>query len=335
LLDDMTAADRDLQVQSISHGVVLLEQLQPEFGTDRRRLRVVKFRGRQFRGGYHDYKIERGGLVAYPRLVAAEHRTTTERRRLASGIATLDELLGGGVESGTSTLMMGAPGTGKSSLAAQFAFAAAERGQRTAMFLFDESIETFLTRTDGLGMSLRPHVESGVVRVQPIDPAELTPGEFCDNIRTAVDHGRAEIVVIDSLNGYLNAMPGEHYLVIQLHELFMYLGQRNVATMLIAAQHGLIGMQMTSPVDATYLADAVILLRYFEAFGEVRQAISVVKKRGGAHERTIREFSLRTGRIVVGDPLRNFRGVLTGVPTIESGSEQASPAKPGASRDVD
>jgi circadian clock protein KaiC len=318
LLDDMTAADRDLQVQSISHGVLLLEQLQPEYGADRRRLRVVKYRGRQFRGGYHDYKIERGGLLVFPRLIAAEHRTKADRIRLASGVPELDSLLGGGIESGTSTLILGAPGTGKSSLAGQFASAAAGRGQRTALFTFDESVETFLTRTEGLGMRLREHVESGMVAVQPIDPAELSPGELISNIRTAVDKHKADIIVIDSLNGYLNAMPGERFLIIQLHELFMYLGQRNVATILIAAQQGLIGMHMQSPVDATYLADAVILMRYFEAFGEVRQAISVVKKRGGAHERTIREFSLVQGRIKVGEPLQNFRGILTGVPTVEN-----------------
>jgi circadian clock protein KaiC len=330
LLDDMTSADRDLQVQSISHGVILLEQLSPEYGTDRRRLRVVKYRGRQYRGGYHDYKIERGGLIVYPRLIAAEHRGKTERVRFVSGVAPLDTLLGGGIESGTSTLIMGAPGTGKSSLAAQFATAAADRGQRTAIFIFDESVETFLTRAEGLGMPLRRHVESGAISVQPVDPAELSPGEFCQSIRTAVDQHKVNIVVIDSLNGYLNAMPGERFLIIQLHELFMYLGQRNVATMLIAAQQGLIGMQMSSPVDATYLADGVILMRYYEAEGEVRQAISVVKKRGGAHERTIREFHLDKGKIEVGQPLRNFRGVLTGVPTIEKPSDSQRDEKRGA-----
>jgi circadian clock protein KaiC len=327
LLDDMTGADRDLQVQSISHGVIFLEQLNPEYGADRRRLRVVKYRGRKFRGGYHDYKIERGGLVVFPRLIAAEHRTKAERTRYASGIAELDSLLGGGLESGTSTLIMGAPGTGKSSLAAKLATAAAERGQRSAIFVFDESIETLVTRAEGLGMSLGEHIASGMISVQPIDPAELSPGEFCQRIQTAVDQNQVDIVVIDSLNGYLNAMPGERFLVIQLHELFMFLGQRNVATLLIAAQQGLIGMQMHSPVDATYLADAVILLRYFEAHGEVRQAISVVKKRGGAHERTIREFRLDKGQIEIGEPLRDFRGVLTGVPVVEHGSRTAADEK--------
>jgi circadian clock protein KaiC len=330
LLDDMTANDRDLQVQSISHGVLMLEQLNPEYGADRRRLRVVKYRGRKFRGGYHDYKIERGGLIVYPRLVAAEHRTKVERYRFASGITELDSLLGGGIESGSSTLIMGAPGTGKSSLAAQFASSAADRGQRSAMFIFDESVDTLMTRAEGLGMRLREHFESGTITVQPIDPAELSPGEFCQNIRAAVDKNKVDIVVIDSLNGYLNAMPGERFLVIQLHELFMYLGQRNVAMMLIAAQQGLIGMQMHSPVDATYLADAVILLRYFESQGEVRQAISVIKKRGGAHERTIREFRLNNGSIEVGQPLNHFRGVLTGVPVLENPSSEQPADKQGA-----
>jgi circadian clock protein KaiC len=259
-------------------------------------------------------------LIVYPRLTAAEHRSKIDRIRLASGVAELDSLLGGGIESGTSTLIIGAPGTGKSSLAGQFASSAADRGQRAAMFVFDESVETFVTRTEGLRMHVRGHVESGMVTIQPIDPAEVSPGEFCNRIRTAVERQKADIVVIDSLNGYLNAMPGERFLVIQLHELFMYLGQRNVATILIAAQQGLVGMQMISPVDATYLADAVILLRYYEAMGEVRQAISVVKKRSGAHERTIRQFCLDNGQIEVGEPLRNFRGVLTGVPTIENPS---------------
>jgi circadian clock protein KaiC len=317
LLDDMTVADRDLQVQSIAHGVLLLDQFQPEYGSDRRRLRVIKYRGHQYRGGYHDYRIERGGLVVFPRLISAEHRVATERVRLASDVAELDLLLGGGIESGTSTLILGAPGTGKSSLAGQFVAAAAERGQRSAMFVFDESVETLVTRTESLGMSVREHLESGRLTIQPIDPAELTPGEFCESIRRAVDEHEAKIVVIDSLNGYLNAMPGERFLVTQLHELLMFLGQRNVATILIAAQQGLIGMHMTSPIDATYLADSVILLRYYEAQGEVRQAISVIKKRGGQHERAIRQFRLENGRIEVGQPLRNFHGVLTGVPTFE------------------
>jgi circadian clock protein KaiC len=324
LLDDLTASDRDLQVQSISHGVILLEQLNPEYGSDRRRLRVVKYRGRRFRGGYHDYEIERGGLTVFPRLVAAEHRTSSERARLASGIAELDALLGGGIESGSSTLIVGAAGTGKSSLAAQFAAAAAERGQRTAMFIFDESIDTLLTRAVGLGIELQKPLDSGTISIRQVDPAELSPGEFVHRIRIAVERDKADVIAIDSLNGYLNAMPGERNLIVQLHELLTYLGQRNVATLLISAHQGLIGSSMNSPVDATYLADAVILLRYFEARGEVRQAISVMKKRGGRHERTIREIRLSEGRIQIGEPLKNFRGVLTGVPTFEPRSSEST-----------
>jgi circadian clock protein KaiC len=318
LLDDMTSADRDLQVQSISHGVILLEQLNPEYGSDRRRLRIVKYRGRRFCGGYHDYEIVRGGLTVFPRLVAAEHRISRPHDRMPSGVPELDVLLGGGIESGTSTLIAGGAGTGKSTIAAQFAAAAADRGQRSTFFAFDESIDTLLSRAAGLGIELKKHVDGGAIAIVPVDPAELTPGEFSHNIQRAVEKDGSRLLVIDSLNGYLNAMPGERNLIIQLHELLMYLGQQNVATLLISAHQGMIGPAMPSPVDATYLADAVILLRYFEAVGEVRQAISVVKKRGGRHERTIREFRMSEGRIEVGEPLRSFRGILTGVPTFEA-----------------
>jgi len=314
LLDDMTSTDHDLQMQSIAHGVLLLEQLHPEYGTERRRLRVVKYRGVKFRGGFHDYLIQRGGLVVFPRLVAAEHRQPTTRRKLRSEIAELDALLGGGIEEGTSTLIIGAAGTGKSTVAAQFAAAAAARGERAAVFAFDESVSTLLSRCEQLHVDLAPHVASGHILLQQVDPAELTPGEFTFLIQKAVTDHAAKIVIIDSLNGYLNAMPGERYLTIQLHELLMYLGEMAVATILIGAQQGLIGSQMTTPVDATYLADAVVLMRYYEDRGEVRQTISVMKKRGSRHERTLREFRLDEGRITVGEPLRALRGVLTGVP---------------------
>ncbi len=317
LLDDMTATDHDLQMQSIAHGVLLLEQLNPEYGAERRRLRVVKYRGVKFRGGFHDYVIYRGGIHVFPRLVAAEHRQETTRAKLQSDIPALDALLGGGIEEGTSTLIVGAAGTGKSTLAAQFASAAGDRGQRAALFIFDESPDTLLTRCAGLGVDLPKHIDSGVISVQQIDPAELTPGEFVHAIRQAVEADNAKIVVIDSLNGYMNAMPEERHLMIQLHELLMFLGQKSVATVLIGAHQGLIGAQMSTPVDATYLADAVILLRYFENKGEVRQAISVMKKRGSRHERTLRDFRLDSGRITVGAPLREFSGVLTGVPRYE------------------
>jgi circadian clock protein KaiC len=327
LLDDLTAIDRDLQVQSIAHGVLLLEQLNPEYGSERRRLRVVKYRGVHFRGGYHDYVIKKGGLEVFPRLVASEHRQATRCGKLASGIGELDGLLGGGIEEGTSTLIVGAAGTGKSTLAAQFAAAAADRGQRAALFVFDESPETLLSRCGGLNVNLRSHVEAGRISLQQIDPVELTPGEFTHAIRVAVEQQDARLIVIDSLNGYLSAMPEERFLTIQLHELLMYLGQRSVATILIAAQQGLIGNQMNTPIDASYLADAVLLLRYFEAKGKVRQAISVMKKRGSNHERTIREFRLDGGRISVGDELTDFRGILTGMPVYEGPGRRAEDDK--------
>jgi circadian clock protein KaiC len=317
LLDDLTANDHDLQMESLAHGVVLLEQLNSQYGSERRRLRIVKYRGVKFRGGYHDYVIQKGGIRVFPRLVAAEHRHEGPRGQLASDLAELDALMGGGLEEGTSTLIVGAAGTGKSTLAAQFAAAAARRGQRSALFVFDESPTTLLSRCAALGIDLGGQVKSGTVQLRQVDPAELTPGEFVQAIRDAVEGDQAKLIVIDSLNGYLNAMPGEGFLIIQLHELLMYLGQQNVATILISAHRGLVGSQMTTVVDASYLADAVVLLRYFEAEGAVRQSISVIKKRGSGHERTLREFRMSDGRITVGEVLRSYRGVLTGVPDHE------------------
>jgi circadian clock protein KaiC len=327
MLDDRTSRDHDLQVQSIAHGVILLDQFNPDYGSDRRRLVVCKFRGAQFRGGYHDFRIRRGGLEVFPRLVAAEHRQTLPLVRFESANNELDRLLGGGIDRGTSTLFVGAAGTGKSSLAAQFVAAAAARGELGQMFIFDESVATLLERCDGLGIDLRKHVESGCVRIDPIDPAELSPGEFSSAVRHAVEVDGATILVIDSLNGYLNAMPGERFLNIQLHEILAYLGQKGVATVLVSAHQGLVGGPMQSVVDATYLADTVILLRYFEAHGEIRQAISVMKRRGGAHERTIREYRLDPGRISIGEPLNQFRGVLTGVPIYEGDDDTLIPGK--------
>lgn len=317
LLDDLTATDRDLQVQSIAHGVISLHQMIPEYGADRRRLRVVKMRGKRYRGGYHDYAIRRGGLDVFPRVTAAEHRQPSTRVKMSSGVPGIDALLNGGIDRGTSTLLVGAPGTGKSSVAAQFARTAAHAGHKAALFVFDESSETLLGRMAGLGLDLRPCVAAGTISIQQIDPAEMSPGEFAQQLRYAVEEGGASMIVIDSLNGYLNAMPEEHYLTIQLHELLTYLGQKGVATILIGAHQGLIGAQMQAPVDASYLADTVILMRYFESRGEVRQSISVVKQRGGPHERTVREFTLDHDGIHVGEPLRKFRGVLTGVPVPE------------------
>ena len=314
LLDDLTSTERDLQVQSIAHGAVLLEHTIPAFGVQRRRISVTKFRGSDFRGGYHDYVIRRGGLEVFPRLVAAEHRQVSSRARLESGLAGLDALLGGGLERGTSTLLVGAAGTGKSTIAALYAARAAERGEHSTLFIFDESANTLFSRMAGLNVDLRKHVAAGRIFVTQVDPAEFSPGEFVQRIRRAVEDNRSAIVAIDSVNGYLNSMPDERFLIVQLHELLSYLGQRGVATLLLAAQRGLISSQMTSPVDASYLADSVVLLRYFEDDGEVKQAISVLKMRGGAHERTIREFKMDKGKISLGEPLRGYRGVFSGVP---------------------
>lgn len=325
LLDDLTQTDRDLQVQSIAHGVVRLEQVNPEYGAERRRLLVVKYRGVSFRGGYHDYVILRGGLDVFPRLIASEHRVTREFEKLGSGIDGLDALLGGGIDRGTSTLIVGAPGSGKSSIATQIAVAAADRGLHAALFVFDESAGTLLARSDGLGIDLRKRLDAKTVTVQQIDPAEMSPGEFTHAIRRTVEESHAAVVVIDSLNGYLNAMPNERFLTVQLHELLTFLGHAGVATILIGAHQGLVGGPMMTPIDASYLADSVILLRYFEMKGEVRQAISVVKKRSGEHERTIREFRMAAGSISVGAPLREFRGVLTGVPSVEPASKPRDP----------
>lgn len=314
MLDDMTSAEHDLQVQSIAHGALLLEHSIPAFGVPRRKLSVTKYRGSDFRGGYHDYAIRRGGLEVFPRLVASEHRGHPSRERLSSGLAELDRLTGGGLERGSSTLMVGAAGSGKSTVAALFAHSAAQRGEHAALFIFDESANTLFSRMEGLGTNLRGHVDAGTISVREVDPAELSAGEFAHLVRCAVEKDAARIVVIDSLNGYLNSMPEERFLLVQLHELLTYLGQRGVATLLVSAQHGLVSSHMISQVDASYLADAVFLLRYYEAEGEVRQAISVIKKRGGMHERTIREFKMANGRIEVGEPLRNYRGVLSGIP---------------------
>ncbi len=314
LLDDMTAVEHDLQVQSIAHAVVRLEQMHSAFGATRRRLLITKYRGHPYRDGYHDYRIQRGGLQVFPRLVAAEHVQPMTQQRLASGINALDDLLGGGLERGTSTLLVGAPGTGKSSLAVQFAVAAARRGECAALFIFDESISTLCTRSKGMGMDLAPLMASGHLSIRQVDPAELSPGEFVHLIREAVQRRNATVVVIDSLNGYLHAMPDDRFLIVQLHELLTFLGQSSVATILVGAHHGLIGTQMQTPVDASYLADTVVLLRFYELEGEVRQAISVVKKRGSAHERTIRALSMHADGIHIGAPLRHYRGILTGVP---------------------
>lgn len=315
VLDDRVAPDPDAQLDSIAHGVIQLDRMAVEYGGDRRRLRVGKLRGREFRSGYHDYAIRRGGLVVFPRLlVPGEDRSDPRVNVFATGVTELDQLLGGGLTRGTSTLLTGPPGTGKSSLAAQVACAAAARGACAALFVFDESAHTAINRAEGLGLGMRDHIDGGRIRLQQIDPAELSPGEFSNVVKAAAEQSGAELIVIDSLNGYLNAMPDERFLFIQLHEILTFLGHRGVSTILIGVQGGLIGTSMVTPADASYLADSVILLRYFEHAGAVRQAISVVKRRAGNHERTIREFWLDGEGVHVGEPLSDFHAVLTGIP---------------------
>jgi circadian clock protein KaiC len=316
LLDDRSSGENDLNLQSIVHGVINLEQRAPEYGEERRRMRVVKMRGVKFRGGYHDFRIRRGGLDVFPRLTASDHRGAFAPDRLLSDVPELDALLGGGIDHGSSTLVVGPAGVGKSTLSARYVIAAAERGLRSAMFIFDESLATLLDRSASIGMDLRRHVDSGLVTIQQVDPAELSPMEFAAVVQRAVEPAGgvgAKVVVIDSLNGYLNAMPEERFLIIQLHELLVYLGQLGVVSFLVVAQHGLLG-QLQTPVDASYLADTVVLLRYFEHSGRVRKAISVLKKRTGAHEETIRELRFSPEGLRVGAPLEEFDGVLSGTP---------------------
>jgi circadian clock protein KaiC len=323
LLDDRTgSASGDLQVRSIAHGVIQLDHSVKDYGAERRRIRVVKFRGRSFLGGMHDYDLVRGGLVVHPRLVAAHSRGINDRKQLSTGLKQLDQLLGGGIEQGTSTLLVGPPGTGKSSLAAQVVSAANARGERAAMFLFEESASNMLHRSDGLNQKLREAIDRGVLTVQQVDPAELSPGQFSAAVCKVVESG-AKIVVIDSLNGYLNAVPEEKFLTTHLHELLTYLGQHQVMTILVAVQQGMLGSNMSSAMDASYIADNVLMLRYFEDNGEIRQAISVFKKRGSTHERTIRSFSMSERGIEVGGVLRGYRGLLTGVPLPLGPSEDA------------
>lgn len=326
LLDDKVTDGQELQVQSIAHGVVALEHLAVEYGAERRRLRVVKLRGARFRGGYHDFNIETGGVVVFPRLVAAEHRQAFAKESVASGVKELDALLGGGLDRGTSTLIIGPAGSGKSTLASQFAASAAERGEHASIFIFDEIRETYMARAAGIGTDMQGYVDDGRITIQQVDPAELTPGEFAHSVRGCVDRDGARVVIIDSLNGYLNAMPEERFLTIQMHELLTYLNQQGVVTIVIMAQHGFLGTSMATPVDVSYLADTVLMLRYFETGGEIRRALSVVKKRTGIHERAIRELELSASGIHVGEPLTDFQGVLTGVP-IYDGTKAAPRGK--------
>lgn len=313
LLDDLSSSQDDLQLHSIAHGVVMLEQLALDYGAERRRIRVIKMRGIRFRGGYHDFTIAEGGLRIFPRLVAAEHHKAFPGESMSSGNSELDQLLGGGLERGTNALLLGSAGVGKSSLALCYAIAAAERGEHAVFFAFDEGRGTIEARARTLGLPLQKHLDSGKIRFQQIDPAELSPGEFAAALRRSVEVENARVVVIDSLNGYLNAMPDERFLILQMHELLSYLAQQGVLTILVLAQHGLVG-PMDTPIDLSYLSDAVVMLRYFEFGGTVRRALSVVKKRSGNHENTIREFRLGRTGLRLGPPLQEFSGIFSGNP---------------------
>ena len=313
LLDDMTAEAQDKTVHSVAHGVIRLDELTPEYGTNRRRLRIQKYRGQPYRGGYHDFTIQTGGVQVFPRLVASEYRARKKSHVFSTDIPELDGLLGGGVDSGSSTLVVGPAGTGKSILMFELVAAAVERGEHAAIFAFDEELGLLLSRSNAIGIDLEAMRDNGTLHIAQMDAAEISPGEFAHNVRKAVETDNIRTVVIDSLNGYQNAMPQEHHLLLHMHELLQYLNRLGAATFLTVAQHGMVG-EMKTPVDLTYLADTVVLLRYFEAFGRVHRAISVLKKRTGPHENTIREFTIGRNGIVVGPVLEKFHGVLRGVP---------------------
>ncbi|RZJ44214.1 MAG: circadian clock protein KaiC, partial [Brevundimonas sp.] len=313
LLDDLTTDVNDKTVHSVAHGVIQLQELAPEYGAERRRVRVIKYRGRRFRGGYHDFTIKTGGLEVYPRIVASEHHTAFARTPISSGVRELDSLLGGGLERGSSALILGPAGTGKSLFAINFAVAAVRRGEKAALFIFDEELGLLYDRMMKLGIDLRSMEEEGSLIIEQVDAAELSPGEFASRVRNGVTDQKIQTVVIDSLNGYQAAMPQEQFLILHIHELLQFLNRQGASTFLTVAQHGLVG-EMKAPVDVTYLADTVILLRYFEAVGNVRRAVSVIKKRSGEHENTIREFSIGAGGLSLGEPLSEFQGVLRGVP---------------------
>ena len=328
LLDDLTADVADKTVHSVAHAVLRLEELAPAYGAERRRVRVIKYRGTKFRGGYHDATITTGGLNVFPRLVASEHRAEQKRSSFSSEIAGFDQLLGGGVETGSSTLILGPSGTGKSLIAIVFAIAAVARGEKAALFVFDEELGLLLARMKGIGIDLEALRRNGDLVIEQVDAAELSPGEFAHMVRKRVDEQGIKAVVIDSLNGYQAAMPEENSLILHMHELLQYLNRRGAATFMTIAQHGLVG-EMKAPVDVTYLADTVILLRYFEALGSVRRAVSVIKKRMGQHESTIREYRISDRGLVIGEPLEEFQGVLRGVP-VYVGEARPLLEEPGA-----
>jgi circadian clock protein KaiC len=329
LLDDRAGESKDLTLQSLVHGVVELQKYSPVYGKARRKLQVVKMRGVDFQAGFHDFSIVKGGIRVYPRLVASDHKTDFKPGRCSSNIAELDEILGGGLDRGTATLIVGPAGSGKSSLAALYAFRAAENGESAAIFTFDEGIETLLTRTRALNIDLAPHIEAGRIHLQQIDPAEMSPGEFMWHVKHVVEDIGAKFVVIDSLTGYLDAMPESEFLTIQMHEMLTYLNHQGVVSILTMAQHGYLGANMSSPADISYLADTVIVLRYFEARGEIKKAISVMKKRSGDHQTAIREYTLGPDRIRVGRELKDFHGILTGTPILSAAPIYEGAAGPG------
>jgi circadian clock protein KaiC len=328
LLENITSASSDVLLQSLVHGVLVMQQHSPAYGRELRRLRVVKLREVAFRGGYHDFTIEHDGISVYPRLIAAEHHEPFARDVMSCGVPGLDSLLGGGLDRGTSALLIGPAGSGKSAIATQYACAAAARGEPAVIFTFDEGIGTLFSRASAIGMPLKEHVGAGLITVQQIDPAEMSPGQFTHITRLAAEKG-ARLITIDSLNGYMHAMPDERFLMAQLHELLSYLRQRGIVTVMVVAQHGLLGRDMSTPVDVSYLADTVVVTRFFESKGRVKKALSCLKRRAGYHEDTIREFSLGAGGLCVGPPLEQFRGVMTGVPVLEGGRSNDATSVPG------
>ena len=335
LLDDKTAPEGDLQLQSLAHGVIALEHVAQDYGSERRRLQVIKLRGLRFRGGYHDFRIRTGGLAVFPRLRVDERSGPSEASLVSSGSTEMDQLLGGGLHAGTSLLITGPAGTGKSVLASQYACAAVGRGERVRFFMFDERLTTFQLRSEGLGLDVMTPAGDGRLHLQQIEPTELSPGEFATQVMEAVERDGVRMIVIDSLNGYLQSMPAERLLPIQVHELLSYLATRGVTCIMTLVQRGIFGSPVDEAAEISYLADTVVLLRYFEVSGTVRQAVSVVKKRSGDHERTIREARVQTGGLHIGNPLHEFHGVLTGVPSFVGAAQDLLPVGIGKARGSD
>jgi circadian clock protein KaiC len=330
MLDDRTAEGPDLQLHSIAHGVIGLYVEPPAYGQARRQLQILKFRGSDFASGYHDFIIRQDGITVFPRLIAADHTTEFKRSLITSGVASLDALLGGGIERGTSTLLVGPPGSGKSTIALQYAAAAAARGDHAASFVFDETKAALIARSTGIGLKINEGTGPGQIMLRQIDPVEISPGEFAAAVRRSVEDDGARVVIMDSLNGYLNAMVQDNYLTAQLHELLSYLSNKGVTTFMVVAQHGMLGANTSTPVDASYLADSVVILRYFEHGGSVKKAISVMKKRTGGHEESIRQLWFDKNGVHLSEPLLQLRGVLTGVPVDLGKHDDSTPTRASA-----